>query len=63
MCVKICECSHCGRKRRCRDCTWIGAALARMTKSGADITASFMCVKGDGVQGCPGFTKREDKAI
>lgn len=42
----------------------MGAALARMTKHGLNITASVMCVKGDGVQHCPGFVKKgEDKAI
>lgn len=58
MCVRICECSRCERKRRCRNCTWIGAALAQMTKHGADITASVMCRTGNGVQWCPGFIQK-----
>lgn len=58
MCVRICKCLQCGRKKRCRNCSWMGTALARMSKSGVDIAASVMCVKGDGVQDCPGFTKK-----
>ena len=59
MCVKVCECLRCGRKEGCRGCQWRGAALGRMAKNKVDITASVMCVKGDGIQRCPGFVRGE----
>lgn len=58
MCVRVCECLRCERKDGCRSCIWRGAALGNMAKNKKDITPSIMCVKGDGIQKCPGFIQR-----
>ena len=58
MCVVVCECLRCDRRKRCRDCYWIGASLGRMEKHGEDTTAAVMCRVGDGVQRCPGYIER-----